>query len=124
MVPRVPTLADHGISEDQSPLDAEPRADGRDLRDMGTISFASTRRFGCNRTAEVRGSNPLSSTTKSPRTTLGSPLDVDARDYAVDELEPPVRARVHIRESSPSQIDSLKAQISDDSRRERIWRAR
>src|ERR1700723_596042 len=33
------------------------------------------------------------------------------------------QAKVHIGESSPSQIDRPKAQISNDPRRQRIWRA-
>ena len=45
--------------------------------------------------------------------------------YLAQVHEPKVRqAKVHIGESSPSQIDRLKAQISNNPRRERIWRAR
>src|SRR5271167_3093242 len=45
--------------------------------------------------------------------------------YLAQVHEPKVRqAKVHIGESGSSQIDSLKAQISNDPRRERIWRAR
>src|SRR3984957_16985514 len=45
--------------------------------------------------------------------------------YLAQVHEPKVRqAKVHIGESSPRQIDRLKAQISNDPRRERIWRAR
>jgi hypothetical protein len=45
--------------------------------------------------------------------------------YLAQVHEPKVRqAKVHIGESSPGQIDRLKAQISNDPRRERIWRAR
>jgi len=44
--------------------------------------------------------------------------------YLAQVHEPKVRqAKVHIGESSPSQIDRLKAQISNDPRRKRIWRA-
>src|SRR6202453_2640872 len=44
--------------------------------------------------------------------------------YLAQIYEPEVRqAEVHIGESSASQIDRLKAQIGNDPRRERIWRA-
>jgi hypothetical protein len=45
--------------------------------------------------------------------------------YQAQVHEPEVRqAEIRVGESSPSQINRLEAQISNDPRRERIWRAR
>ena len=50
---------------------------------------------------------------------VSGPLPCEAKCFVETVI-----TKVHIGESSPSQIDRLKAQIRNDSRRERIWRAR
>jgi hypothetical protein len=50
---------------------------------------------------------------------VSGPLPCEAKCFVETVI-----TKVHIGESSPSQIDRLKAEISNDPRRERIWRAR